>query len=277
MQSIGRLQLRGGKASALNLAARMAHGDIFILTDCDCSFEPDAIEEIPAPAGGRRIRRRGLRQYPRAQLAPFGDDRDPGHRISRLDLAGQDFLRRARPGLLRFGRIRRLPSPRMGSDRRHGRRRRRRTWISPSGSGSPGFKVVFAHRSICYTDVPETPMRCCASAAAGSAIAYWIRFRKFRRLFNPVRACTLFGGKRPTNGISCCFTGLPTLAFPFYLGWLFATFGSNRLRSARRGRPAPVYAGRGLFCRGSPFHRSSGLLAVDAVPARFTAFFRLMS
>ena len=49
VQSIGRLQLRGGKASASNLAARMAHGDILILTDCDCSFEPDAIEELLRP------------------------------------------------------------------------------------------------------------------------------------------------------------------------------------------------------------------------------------
>ena len=52
VQSFGRLQLRGGKAAALNLAARMAHGDIFIVTDCDCSFEPDAIEELLRPLAG---------------------------------------------------------------------------------------------------------------------------------------------------------------------------------------------------------------------------------
>ena len=52
VQSICRLQLRGGKAAALNLAARMAHGEIFVVTDCDCSFEPNAVEELLRPLAG---------------------------------------------------------------------------------------------------------------------------------------------------------------------------------------------------------------------------------
>ena len=83
VQSIGRLQLRGGKASASNLAARMAHGDILILTDCDCSFEHRRHRGNPAPYGDRRVRRRGLRQHPRAQLATFFNDCNSGDRISR--------------------------------------------------------------------------------------------------------------------------------------------------------------------------------------------------
>ena len=49
VQSAGRVQLRGGKVAGLNLAARLAHGEIFIVTDCDCSFEPNAIEELLRP------------------------------------------------------------------------------------------------------------------------------------------------------------------------------------------------------------------------------------
>ena len=68
VQSVARLQLRGGKSAGVNLAARMAHGDIFIVIDCDCSFEPDAIEELLRPSP-KSVRRRRVRQYSRAELA----------------------------------------------------------------------------------------------------------------------------------------------------------------------------------------------------------------
>lgn len=49
VQSVARLDLRGGKASGINLAARMARSEFFVVVDCDCSFEPDAIEELVRP------------------------------------------------------------------------------------------------------------------------------------------------------------------------------------------------------------------------------------
>ena len=42
-------QIRGGKSSAINLAARLSSGDIMIVIDCDCTFEHHAIAEILAP------------------------------------------------------------------------------------------------------------------------------------------------------------------------------------------------------------------------------------
>ena len=44
-----RLELRGSKPSGINLAARLAKGDILVVIDCDCSFEPDAIQELLRP------------------------------------------------------------------------------------------------------------------------------------------------------------------------------------------------------------------------------------
>ena len=68
-------------------------------------------------------------------------------------------------------------------------------------------------------------MRSCASGAGGSAI-YRIRFRKYRRLFNPF-APHFVWREAAHQWDFLLFTGLPTLAFPFYLGWLFATFGAT--------------------------------------------------
>ena len=41
--------LRGGKASGINLACREAKGDILINVDCDCSFDRYAIENLLVP------------------------------------------------------------------------------------------------------------------------------------------------------------------------------------------------------------------------------------
>jgi glycosyltransferase involved in cell wall biosynthesis len=42
-------EIRGGKASAINLAARLASGDILIVIDCDCTFDTHAIAEMLVP------------------------------------------------------------------------------------------------------------------------------------------------------------------------------------------------------------------------------------
>ena len=125
VQSIGRLQLRGGKAAALNLAARMAHGDIFIVTDCDCSFEPDAIEELLRPLAGNasvaavsgNILVRNWRRSVTTAIQGI-------EYLVSISL-GKTFAGVLEPGLLHFRRLRRLSPQRVGVGRRHGRGRRR--------------------------------------------------------------------------------------------------------------------------------------------------------
>jgi cellulose synthase/poly-beta-1,6-N-acetylglucosamine synthase-like glycosyltransferase len=43
------LRRRGGKSAALNLAASLAGGEVFVVVDCDCTFAPDAISRLVAP------------------------------------------------------------------------------------------------------------------------------------------------------------------------------------------------------------------------------------
>ena len=44
-----RLELRGGKASALNMATRLATGDVYIILDADSRLEKDAVAEVLKP------------------------------------------------------------------------------------------------------------------------------------------------------------------------------------------------------------------------------------
>ena len=41
--------LRSGKSSASNLGISLAHGDIVVVADCDCTFDRDAIRHLIAP------------------------------------------------------------------------------------------------------------------------------------------------------------------------------------------------------------------------------------
>ncbi len=225
VQSIGRLQLRGGKAAALNLAARMAHGDIFIVTDCDCSFEPDAIEELLRPLAGNA-----------SVAAVSGNILVRNWRRSvTTAIQGIEYLVSISLGKTFAGVLDQVCciSGAFGAFRRS-------AWELVGGMDAGGgedldftirlrlasFKVVFAKRSICYTDVPETVYALLCQRSRWERDSYWIRFRKYRRLFNPF-APHFVWREAAHQWDFLLFTGLPTLAFPFYLGWLFATFGAT--------------------------------------------------
>ncbi len=223
VQSIARLQLRGGKAAAVNLAARMAHGDIFIVVDCDCSFEPDAIEAI---------------------LRPFAFDPSLGA------VSGNILVRNWRKSLTTaIQAIEYLVSISLGRTFAGALDQvtcvsgafgafRRRAWLANGGMDSggedfdftirlrlAGFKIVFARHAICYTDAPESPFVLLRQRSRWERDGFWIRFRKYGRLFNPF-AQTFLWRETAHQWDFLLFTALPTLAFPFYIGWLFATFGA---------------------------------------------------
>jgi cellulose synthase/poly-beta-1,6-N-acetylglucosamine synthase-like glycosyltransferase len=225
VQSIGRLQLRGGKAAAVNLAARMAHGDIFIVPDCDCSFEPNAIEELLRPLAGNA-----------SVAAVSGNILVRNWRRSvTTAIQGIEYLVSISLGKTFAGVLDQVccVSGAFGAFRRD-------AWDAVGGmdvGGAEdldftirlrlsGYKVVFAQRSICYTDVPETAFALLRQRSRWERDCYWVRFRKYRRLFNPFEPN--FRWREAAHQWDfLLFTGLPTLAFPFYLGWLFATFGTT--------------------------------------------------
>lgn len=224
VQSICRLQLRGGKAAALNLAARMAHGEIFVVTDCDCSFEPNAVEELLRPlAGDAMIGAVSgnilVRNWRRSVAAA---------------IQGIEYLVSISLGKTFAGALDQVVciSGAFGAFRR-------RAWDFVGGMDAgggedldftirlrlTGFRTVFATRAICYTDVPESAYALLRQRSRWERDSYWIRFRKYRRLFNPVAPDFLWR-ETAHQWDFLLFTGLPTLIFPFYLGWMFATFGA---------------------------------------------------
>jgi cellulose synthase/poly-beta-1,6-N-acetylglucosamine synthase-like glycosyltransferase len=222
VQSIARLQLRGGKAAALNLAARMAHGEIFIVTDCDCSFEPNAIEELLRPLAGNA-----------SVGAVSGNILVRNWRRSvTTAIQAIEYLVSISLGKTYSGALDQVSciSGAFGAFRRS-------AWIAQGGMDTggedfdftirlrlAGYKIEFARHAICYTDVPETPFALLRQRSRWERDAYWIRFRKYRRLFNPF-AQSFRWREAAHQWDFLLFTALPALAFPFYLGWLFATFG----------------------------------------------------
>jgi cellulose synthase/poly-beta-1,6-N-acetylglucosamine synthase-like glycosyltransferase len=222
VQSIARLQLRGGKSAALNLAARMAHGDIFIVVDCDCSFEPDAVEAL---------------------LRPFAEDLSLGavsgnilvrnwQKSVTTAMQAIEYLISISLGRTFAGVLDQVTciSGAFGAFRRE-------AWTANAGMASggedfdftirlrlAGFKIVFAPDAVCYTDVPESPYNLLRQRSRWERDGFWIRFRKYRRLFNPF-AQNLLWREAAHQWDFMLFTALPTLAFPFYVAWLFGTFG----------------------------------------------------
>jgi cellulose synthase/poly-beta-1,6-N-acetylglucosamine synthase-like glycosyltransferase len=222
VQSIARLQLRGGKSAGVNLAARMAHGDIFIVVDCDCSFESDAIESL---------------------LRPFAEDPSIGgvsgnilarnwHKSLTTAIQAIEYLISISLGKTFAGVLDQVTcvSGAFGAFRR-------RAWETKGGMDTggedfdftirlrlSGQKIVFARHAICYTDVPDNPFALLRQRSRWERDCYWVRFRKYRRLFNPFAPNFLW--RETAHQLDfLLFTALPTLAFPFYVAWLFGAYG----------------------------------------------------
>jgi cellulose synthase/poly-beta-1,6-N-acetylglucosamine synthase-like glycosyltransferase len=218
-----RLELRGSKPSGINLAARLARGDILVVIDCDCSFEPDAIQELLRPiveqasvaavSGNILVRnwRRSIISSLQAieyllsislgkSYANILDQvwcvsgafgafrRDAWERVSGIDTGGgEDFDFTIR---LRLA----------------------------------GYKVVFARHSICYTDVPETLYALLRQRHRWERDTFWVRLRKYKRLLNPFRT-SLSWNDVILQWDFLLFNFLPTVIFPFYLVWLLTRYG----------------------------------------------------
>jgi len=223
VQAVGRLQLRGGKASGINLAARLAKGDIYVVVDCDCSFESDAIEELLRPlamdphvaAVSGNILVRNWQTSITASLQCIE------YLISiSLGKAFSNALDQVSCVSGAFGAFRRT------------------TWHAIGGMDvgggedldftlrlrGRGGKVVFARHSICYTDVPTTPAALWRQRNRWERDAFWIRLRKFKRVFNPFGRAFLWR-EAVHQWDFLLFNMLPTAVLPFYLTWLLVKYG----------------------------------------------------
>jgi cellulose synthase/poly-beta-1,6-N-acetylglucosamine synthase-like glycosyltransferase len=87
-----------------------------------------------------------------------------------------------------------------------------------------GHKVVFTRHAICYTDVPDNPFALLRQRSRWERDSYWIRLRKYRRLLNP-NSHSFSWLETAHQWDFLLFAALPALVFPFYIAWLFASFG----------------------------------------------------
>ena len=223
IHSAVRLELRGSKPSGINLAARLAKGDILVVIDCDCSFEPDAIQELlrpiveqPSVAGvsGNIL----VRNWRRSIITS----------MQAIEYLLSISLGKAYANIIdqvwcvsgAFGAFRRDAWERIcGMD---------------SGGGEDfdftirlrlaGYKVVFARHSICYTDVPETLYALLRQRNRWERDTFWVRLRKYKRLLNPFRT-NLSWQALILQWDFLLFNFLPTVVFPFYLVWLLTRYG----------------------------------------------------
>ena len=221
VQCVAKLQLRGGKAAGLNLAARLANGDIFVVVDCDCSFEPDAVEELIRPL----LVDSGI-------AAVSGNILVRNWRVSlTTSLQAIEYLICISLGKAYANHINQVccVSGAAGAFRRA-------AWEHVRGMDSggedldftirlrlAGYKVVFARHSICYTDVPETLYALLRQRNRWERDAFWIRFRKFKSIMNPLRRN--FSWREAVHQWDfVLFNLVPTLTFPFYLAWLVSRY-----------------------------------------------------
>jgi cellulose synthase/poly-beta-1,6-N-acetylglucosamine synthase-like glycosyltransferase len=220
---VAECQIRGGKASAINLAARLASGDILVVVDCDCTFEPDALAELLTPfvdplVGGVSasvlVRNGEASLVASLQHIEYLTGMTLGK--AQLDMFGQLTMISGAFGAFRrtaWARVNGMdPGP--GEDLDIALRLR-----------LAGYKIAFAHRAVAYTDVPVALFNLLRQRQRWERDALWLRFRKHGRVLNPWRS-DFARGEIVHNLDVLIFTVLPTLIFPFYVSWLVAGVGT---------------------------------------------------
>lgn len=215
-------QVRSGKSAAVNLAVVRTAGDIVVNVDCDCTFDRHAIREIVAPfaepdigavSGNIMVRNSKASLITACQAIEYMISISQGKQAANLT----DQMTCVSGA---FGAFRRSALERVGG--------------LDAGGGedfdvtlklrSAGFRTVFAPDAICYTDVPETLMALTRQRFRWERDAVRLRYRKHRSLLNPFSP--RFDVLELLHELDfIVFNIAAAAAFPFYLVWLFVTYG----------------------------------------------------
>ncbi len=185
-----RNDVRGGKASAANLALRFATGKYIVHLDADCSYDNDAIEKIIIPfyfdgdigaIGGNVM----VRNYDESLITTL-------QAIEYLDAISTGRIVNSELGIYRvisgaFGAFRRDVMDRLGG------------WdIGPGLDGDItvkirklGYKIHFEPSAICLTNAPNTPRKLIKQRLRWDKSLIRFRLRKHRDVFYPNRSFNL--------------------------------------------------------------------------------------
>ncbi|MCT7378344.1 glycosyltransferase [Chelativorans salis] len=215
--------VRGGKASGTNLACEIARGDIIINIDCDCSFDRYAIERLVKPFEDEAIgaacgdiapRNAHASIVAQFQEIEYLEAISVGKRFSaaieQVTCASGAFSAFRRKALARVGGL----DVGGGEDLDVTLRLRRAGW-----------RIAYVPDAICYTDVPSSVYNYIRQRLRWERDAVWIRFRKHRRLLNP-----LDPQFRPLEALHqwdfLLFNVVGAAIFPIYLVWLVFNLGA---------------------------------------------------
>lgn len=182
-----RNDVRGGKASAANLALRFATGKYIVHLDADCSYDNDAIEKIIIPfyydsaigaIGGNVM----VRNYDENLITTL-------QAIEYLDAISIGRIVSSELGIYRvisgaFGAFRRDVMDRLGG------------WdIGPGLDGDItvkirklGYKIHFEPTAVCLTNAPNTPRKLIKQRLRWDKSLVRFRLRKHRDVFFPTRS-----------------------------------------------------------------------------------------
>ena len=217
-----RCELRGGKSAALNLAARLATGDIFVVIDSDCSFDRNAIAELLRPFADPLVMAVSGNILIRNWQASIITSLQAIEYLISISLGktASDVFNQVSCVSGAFGAFRREAWTRVGG--------------MDVGPGEDfdftmrlrlaGGRIAFARKAICYTDAPETLMALARQRNRWERDAFWIRFRKFRRTLAPP-----LGNIRWQETIHqldfIVFNVACAAVFPLYIFLLFMEYG----------------------------------------------------
>ncbi|PTW56570.1 cellulose synthase/poly-beta-1,6-N-acetylglucosamine synthase-like glycosyltransferase [Breoghania corrubedonensis] len=215
--------LRGGKSAGFNICQRMASGDILINIDCDCSLDRDAFRRIVEPfedpavgsvAGNIQVRNAGSGLIATMQAIEYMITIALGKQgalaIDQVICSSGGYSAFRKSALESVGGC----DAGGGEDLDVTMRLRARGW-----------KIGFRVDSVCYTDVPDTFAGLVRQRFRWERDAVRLRYRKHRFNLNP------FDPRFRINEVLhhleyLIFNILAAAIMPFYLIWLFATYGA---------------------------------------------------
>jgi len=215
-------QMRGGKSAGINLAVGRTTGEIVVNVDCDCTFDRHALRDILEPFADPRVGAVAgniIVRNPRASLITACQAIEYMISISEGKQAA-DLTNQMSCVSGAFGAFRRVVLERVGG--------------LDSGGGedldltlklrTAGWKALFAPDAICYTDVPVTLDALTRQRFRWERDAVRLRYRKHRDLMNPLSS--RFNVVELLHELDfVIFNVVAAMVFPFYLIWLFVTYG----------------------------------------------------
>jgi cellulose synthase/poly-beta-1,6-N-acetylglucosamine synthase-like glycosyltransferase len=214
-------ELRGGKSAALNLAARLASGDVFIVIDCDTHLAPDALKHILLPFEDKHV----------GAVAGNVQVGNPFESVATsLQAIEYGLVMMLGKTLMAFFDQVTIVSGAFGAFRKT-------AWEKvqgmDAGSGEDldltlrlrqaGYRIAFAQHALCETQTPPTFYGLFRQRCRWERDAFWIRLRKFGTTLNPF--CVDFKRSEALHQAEFLyFNVIATVLFPFYLVSLFVFY-----------------------------------------------------